>query len=174
MPQPLKFYEMFNLTGQRIRNEPSDLIGEKYNQELFIAIFWEETFFRNMVQDSGWDAGRAVGFGQVQWALVNKLMGTHYQQPKQAVLADDELSVDVAIKAILETDRMTKGNKLAALKRYAGGKTPPWMATSDALKKIPEIGNYWEISETDAAKNKGAIVAALELTRKDAIISKLF
>ncbi|MDQ0054715.1 hypothetical protein J2W32_003773 [Variovorax boronicumulans] len=175
MLRPLKFYEMFNLTGRRIRNEPSELIGEKYNQELFIAVFWEESFFQNKVQDFGWDAGRAVGFGQVQWALVNKLMGTHHQQPKQAVLADDELSVDISIKAMLEADRWARGNKLAALKHYAGGtKAPLWTKTSDALKQIPEIGKYWEISEADTAKNKDAIIAALRITRKDTIISKLF
>lgn len=175
IPEPLKFHDMFNLLGLRMKNEPSILISKnKYNQELFMAIFWEESFFRNMRQNSGWDSGRSVGFGQVQWIFVNTLMKKKFKDPIGEVLKDNNLSVDLAIKAMLEFDRQAKGNKLAALKLYAGGKTPNWIKTSDALLKIPKIADYYSITASDALANKSAIIAALELTRKDSIISKIF
>jgi hypothetical protein len=174
-PEPLKFFDMFNLLGRRMQNEPSTLISmHKYNQELFMAIFWEESFFRNMRQNSGWDSGRSVGFGQVQWIFVNPLMHTQFKDPIGEVLKNNDLSVDLAIKAMLEFDRQSKGNKLAALQFYAGGKTPNWIKTSDALLKIPEIANSSSITESDALANKAVITAALELTRKDSITSKIF
>lgn len=175
IPDPLKFFEMFNLLGSRMINEPSNLISQyKYNQELFIAIFWEESFFRNMRQNSGWDSGRSIGFGQVQWIFVNTLLHTKFTDPIGEILKDNDLSVDLSIKAMLEFDRAAKGNKLEALKKYAGGKTPNWIKTSDALLNISAIAQSSFISESDALANKAEIISALELTRKDAISSKLF
>ncbi len=173
--EPLKFHEMFNLLGERMRAEPSTLISkDRYNQELFIAIFWEESFFRNMRQNSGWDSGRSVGFGQVQWIFINTLLGRNFKDPIHEILSSNALSVDLALKAMLEFDRQARGNKLAALKLYAGGKTPNWVATSDDLLKIPEIANSPTISEADAKRLKAPITAALERTRKDTIIEKIF
>lgn len=167
-PAPLKFFQIFNLLGERMRNEPSPLISmSKYNQELFMAIFWEESFFRNMVQDSGWDVGRSIGFGQVQRVFIKTLLKTDFPNPTDAILQSSALSVDLALKAMLEFDRMAKGNKLQALKLYAGGKTPNWIKTSDELLKIGPIAASAAISEADALANKGAIIAALSLCRKD-------
>lgn len=175
-PEPLKFFQMFNLLGERMRNEPSPLISmSKYNQELFMAIFWEESFFRNMVQDSGWDVGHSIGFGQVQRVFINTLLQTQLKDPSNAVLQSDALSVDLALKAMLEFDRLAKGNKLDALKRYAGGKTPNWVKTSDALLKIGAIETSPTLSEEDAKANKSAIIAALSLCRKDdTMAAKIF
>ena len=172
---PLKFFEMFNLTGSRMSAEPSPLISQmKYNQELFIAIFWEESFFRNMRQNSGWDSGRSVGFGQVQIANVNKFLGTTFKDPAAQILSSDSLSVDVALKAMLAADQWKRGDKQAALRGYGGGSAPNWLATSAALLKIPLIAQSATITAQDADSNKSAIIAALELTRRDAIVKQLF
>lgn len=183
IPEPLKFFEIFNLLGERMANEPSPLISKaKYNQELFIAIFWEESFFRNMLQNSGWDAGRSVGFGQVQTVFINGLLKKNFKSVQEAaasVVQDNNLSADLAIKAMLEFDRMASGNKLNALITYAGGQkgksiVDNWLKTSAALLAIPEIANSSTISKTDADNNKDAIQNALFLTRNDTIISKIF
>jgi hypothetical protein len=175
-PDPLKFFQIFNILGARMQNEPSPLISmSKYNQELFIAIFWEESFFRNMVQDSGWDVGRSIGFGQVQRIFINSLLRTDFKDPKEAILRSDALSVDLSLKAMLEFDRLARHNKLDALKRYAGGKTPNWIKTSDELLKIPPIASSSTLSEADALAHKDAIIAALSLCRKDdTMAAKIF
>jgi len=158
-----------------MQNEPSNLISQyKYNQELFIAIFWEESFFRNIRQNSGWDSGKSIGFGQVQWINVNKFLNTKFKDPIGEVLRDNKLSVDLALKAMLAADQWKLGNKLEALKGYGGGSAPNWIDTSNALLKIPEIANSSSITESEALANKAAIVHALELTKKDTIISKIF
>jgi hypothetical protein len=96
-------------------------------------------------------------------------LNTNFKDPIGEILKDNKLSIE----AMLAADKWKLGNKSEALKAYGGGSAPNWIATSDALLKIPEIANSSSITENDTLANKAAIVHALELTKKDTIISKI-
>src|SRR5262245_11519811 len=96
----LKLSKMIDLTYDN-----NDEFYRYFPDELLIAIFWEETTFRNIEQFKGKQGQVGLGFGQVQedtLPLIKARMGRPF--PKSLILADDRISVRVAAYA-LETFR---------------------------------------------------------------------
>jgi hypothetical protein len=86
-----------------------------FSDELYLAIFWEESFFNNRKQQGG----SAVGFGQIEPAEFYQLKKYGVYLSTDKVLHDDSLS---ATATILYMRHLTAalGNNDAALRAYAG------------------------------------------------------
>jgi hypothetical protein len=87
--------------------------------ELLVAIFWEETFFANILQIPN---GPAVGFGQVQpndsFPRVLQDFGKTFTV--QGILDDDDQSVEVASLTLASLFQRLHRSKEGAIHGYAG------------------------------------------------------
>ncbi len=91
--------EMLDLLAKN--NQYSPIIPD----QLLIAIFWEETLFRNIEQHDGLPGQTGLGFGQVQensLPLIKVRLGKVF--PRGLIAQNDDMSVEVACCA-LETYR---------------------------------------------------------------------
>lgn len=129
MARHLPFTEMWELI---LRNHTQDTVI--FPPELLIAIFWEETAFRNMRQEYACrDAlpGHspnplqpcAVGFGQVRAPTAKSVYPEAFRRKSEVeverlILSNDNLSVQTTSRALSFNFRM-RGNKITALNEYA-------------------------------------------------------
>ncbi len=137
---------------------------EIFSPELLIAIFWEETGFRNIPQLLAKGCGPAVGFGQVQGATREKgnkissiflacdFCGTKPVWEPQEILCDDAKAVKITGMLLWRLYCLTGKNKEGALLNYAGNagnnRQPlvnGWIECEKTLKagpkNIQEFGN---------------------------------
>jgi hypothetical protein len=83
--------DMLSLLAQN--NQYSPIIPD----QLMIAIFWEETLFRNIVQNEGKKGEAGLGFGQVQencLALIKARLSKEF--PRGLITQSDNMGVEVA------------------------------------------------------------------------------
>jgi hypothetical protein len=125
--------------------------------ELLIAIFWEESGFRNIRQDNRCrDASHqprehqacAVGFGQVVAAFAKsvhpRLRDLFVAQVEQAILQSAELSVEATSYLLSYNFDLRSKDRRKALNEYATGdpnssphNVPLWETCERALLSIP-------------------------------------
>jgi hypothetical protein len=129
MARHLRFTEMWELI---LKNHTENSLV--FPPELLIAIFWEETAFRNMKQEYACrDAPPghspnplqpcAVGFGQVRAPTAKSVYPEVFQGKSEAevermILGNDSLSVQTTSRALTYNLRL-RGSKVTALNEYA-------------------------------------------------------
>ncbi len=132
--ESLTFAEMWNLA------ETSNVVstGGEFSTELLMAIFWEETQFKNIEQINFKKGGKlqAIGFGQVQGEsmdVVNALYkARRHIYSRGAILENESWSVDLTVDYLrhLRTGG-TSSTKRSILCKYASGQpestAPPGM-----------------------------------------------
>jgi hypothetical protein len=134
--------EMLNLLAKN--NQYSPIIPD----QLMIAIFWEETLFRNIEQNRGRNGEVGLGFGQVQensLPLIKVRLRKAF--PRGLITQNDDMSVEVACCA-LETFRrgFQSGSVESAYKvGYASA--------------TPELRN--QVLDPDTGRTRGQIVDAV-------------
>jgi hypothetical protein len=155
----LSFQEMWDLTirhyycelPNECKHNPcpsSEELLKVFSPELLIAIFWEETGFRNIPQLGKNSCGPAVGFGQVQGptpengktiSSISRACNFCKTKPwkPQEILCDDGKSIKIAGMALWQLfcasdpKLSIEIRKLNALHGYAGWfKKPDWFKKS--------------------------------------------
>ena len=140
MARHVPFTEMWDLI---LKNHTSNVAI--FPPELLIAMFWEESAFRNFRQDWACRDARhnpdpqqpcAFGFGQVvpRWAVHSALQGKTAAQRAAMILADNNLSVQVTSTTLAHAWQQ-QGHRIAALNQYASG-------SGDSRVAIPRV-NSW-------------------------------
>ena len=123
-----------------LRNHTTNVLT--FPSELLVAIFWEETAFRNMQQQTRCrnaphhpnpNQRCAVGFGQVvpRFAVHPAVSGAAEDEIERMILADNNLSVQVTSVTLSEGFRRW-GHRITALNEYASG-----TQTGTGASKIP-------------------------------------
>ena len=124
MARHLPFTEMWDLI---LKNHTVNVAV--FPPELLVAIFWEETAFRNMRQQTRCrnaphhpnpNQRCAVGFGQIvpRFAIHPAVSGKSEDEIERLILADNSLSVQVTSTTLSENLRQ-RGHRIAALNQYA-------------------------------------------------------
>ncbi len=127
----------------------NDVFYEAFPDELLIAIFWEETLFKNVVQTKGKAGQSGLGFGQVQedvLPLINARMSQSFQ--KGLILLNEATSVKVACYA-LETFRrgLQSHSPVSAYKiGYAGATEAGKNQVLDGRTRGAIANDVWQAS----------------------------
>jgi hypothetical protein len=127
----------------------NDQFYQAFPDELLIAIFWEETLFKNVVQTKGKAGQSGLGFGQVQedvLPLINSRMSQSFQ--KGLILVDEAASVKVACYA-LETFRrgFQSHSPMSAYKiGYAGATEAAKNQVLDGRTRGAIANDVWQAS----------------------------
>lgn len=163
--QSKKLSEMISLTRA---NNP---FSQTFPNELLIAIFWEETLFRNIEQIKGENGKKGLGFGQVQedsLPLIKVVLGKAY--PKSMITTNDAMSVEVACYA-LETFRrgIKSGRPESAYKvGYAGADEAKKNQVLDGRTRGQIASSVWQASldmVSCSLDNRDGVRAALMRAR---------
>ncbi len=141
----------------------------EFTTELLMAIFWEESQFRNIGQ-IGFESGgrlRAYGFGQVQvetMQVINALYKEkrHHYSPG-SVLGDNQVSVDMTIDYLRRLRQAFKSSTKRSILCLYGEGQPESKASSNARSTV----NAWLVCEAQLIAAKGnftteVILRALE------------
>ena len=164
----LVFSEMWNLIEQ---SNIVDTRGE-FSNELLIAIFWEESQFKNIEQLQFESGGRlrAVGFGQVQgesMEVVNALYKAkrhHYN--RESVLGNNLWSVDLTVDYLRHLRTGSRfSTKRSILCKYAAGQ-PEFMASAGTKESV----DCWMVCEKILLGAKGNFTSEVILNALKAAV----
>ena len=177
---PLRFGEMwqqieanrgFTATYQDGGQAASRVIaaGNLAPTELWMAIFWEESNFRNKRGVPSHRGGIPLGFGQVMNTnvqLLNHAYGTDFSD--QAILGDSNLSIRLAMLALGEHWR-TSNNLHLALSGYAHGQDEivgKWETCARALQGLAlHAGGLGQLTDMVGVRIREILWAARNGTR---------
>lgn len=161
--QVRSFFEMMALTVAHNRH------SETFSNEMLLAIFWEASFFQNILRPTRSGAGPAAGFGRLEAAGVRPANFLHTQQfPNDthpynlsAILQDERLSVAVTADCLEGLSRMNEHMTPAAvLEAYAGPNSTHlparWLACETELKAVLQ-GFTFDPLKWDPVKIEGAL-----------------
>ncbi len=141
-----------------------------FSPELLIAIFWEETGFRNVPQINEKSCGPAVGFGQVQDThngvssifQACKFCGISPIWTPQEILCDDAKSVKIAGMLLWQIfcSKERNRNRKSALLAYVGNNRQSivngWVECEKRLQEIRQGVRPNTLSEFRAALSQAA------------------